>query len=163
MNVIIRPLTPEDEPFLWEMLYEAVYVPEGEPRPPRKIVRLPEIARYVQEWATEGGYGFLAGDSGTGQAVGAAWLRLLTGTNRGFGYVNDATPELCIAVLPGHRGRGIGTQLLARLFESGCGYATVSLSVSMANPALRLYQRFGFEIVGSVGDSYTMIKTIRDS
>jgi ribosomal protein S18 acetylase RimI-like enzyme len=156
MNYIIQRLTPEDEPFLWEMLYQAIHVPEGEPAPPREIIRLPELARYVQGWGDKGDCGFLASDAEMGQAVGAVWLRLLTGTNRGFGYVDDTTPELSIAVLPEYRGRGIGTQLLVHLFESDCGYSTISLSVSSGNPAIRLYERFGFEIVGSKDTSLTM-------
>lgn len=149
MNYIIRRLTPQDEPFLWEMLYQAIYVSQGEPAPPRDIVRLPELARYVQGWGGKGDCGFVASDAQAGQAVGAVWLRLLTGANTGFGYVDDATPELSIAVLPEYRGRGIGTQLLVHLFESDCGCSTISLSVSLGNPAIRLYECFGFEIVGS--------------
>jgi ribosomal protein S18 acetylase RimI-like enzyme len=156
MDYIIRRLIPGDEAFLWEMLYQAIYVPEGKPAPPREIVRLPELARYVRGWGDAGDCGFLASDAATSQAVGAAWLRLLAGTNRGFGYVDDATPELSIAVLPEYRGRGIGTQLLVHLLESGCGYSTVSLSVSVGNPAIRLYERFGFEVVGDNGVSLTM-------
>jgi hypothetical protein len=30
MTCIIRPLKLEDEPFLWEMLYQAIHVPEGQ-------------------------------------------------------------------------------------------------------------------------------------
>jgi ribosomal protein S18 acetylase RimI-like enzyme len=156
MDYIIRRLIPEDEPFLWEMLYQAIYVPEGEPAPPREIVRLPELARYVPGWGDASDCGFLASDAETRQAVGAAWLRLLTGTNRGFGYVDDTTPELSIAVLPEYRGRGIGTQLLVHLLESDCGHSTISLSVSPGNPAIRLYERFGFEVVGKNDASLTM-------
>ncbi|MBC8043632.1 MAG: hypothetical protein IAF08_09345 [Rhizobacter sp.] len=28
-NYAIRHLTPDDQPFLWEMLYQSLYVPEG--------------------------------------------------------------------------------------------------------------------------------------
>jgi len=43
------------------------------------------------------------------QPIDAAWLRLLVGDNRGFGYVDEKTPESSIALLPGHCGQGIGS------------------------------------------------------
>lgn len=43
MNCIIRPLELEDEPFLWEMLYQAIYVPEGQTPLPREIIQIPEV------------------------------------------------------------------------------------------------------------------------
>lgn len=156
MNCIIRPLKLEDEPFLWEMLYQALYVPEGYSALPREVVRLPELARYVQNWGREGDYGVLASDAITNQSIGALWLRLLIEENKGYGYVDDHTSELSIAVLPGYRGQGVGTQLLTHLFASEYGQSPISLSVSADNPAVRLYERFGFEIVSRSDDSLTM-------
>ena len=40
----LRPDTPDDEAFLWEMLYEAVFSPPGLPRPSRDILLEPAIA-----------------------------------------------------------------------------------------------------------------------
>jgi len=40
----IRPAASADEPFLWEMLYAALYVPEGAPRPDRAILQEPSLA-----------------------------------------------------------------------------------------------------------------------
>lgn len=156
MNCILQPLTPEDEPFLWEMLYQALYVPEGQTAPPRGVVLLPEIARYVEGWGRVGDCGFLARDAVTSQPVGAVWLRLPVGENKSYGYVDDETPELSMAVLPEHRGRGIGTQLLTELIKSDCGHTSISLSVSVGNPARWLYERFGFAVVGQSAASLTM-------
>lgn len=156
LDINLRALGPEDEPFLWEMLYQAIYIPEGQAPPARDVIRLPEIARYVQGWGRSGDCGFSASDSATGQPVGAAWLRLLLNENKGYGYVDDDTPELSMAVLPEYRGRGIGTRLLARLFESPCGKRAVSLSVSAGNPAVGLYERFGFKTVSTGAGSLTM-------
>lgn len=151
----IRPLTADDEPFLWEMLFQAIHVPDGHAPLSRDVLNLPELARYVQGWGRDGDCGFLAA---VGEPVGAVWLRLLVGEDRGFGYVADDTPELSIALLPEFRGRGIGTQLLGRLCAAPCGGAAMSLSVSADNPAVRLYRRFGFEVVGESGDSLTMVR-----
>ena len=45
----VRPLTSQDEPFLWDMLYHAIFVAEGQPRPPR-ILEEPALAHYVAGW-----------------------------------------------------------------------------------------------------------------
>jgi ribosomal protein S18 acetylase RimI-like enzyme len=157
MMIEIRPLTLVDEPFLWEMLYQALYVPEGHPPFPREIVQEPEISRYVQGWGKAGDVGFVALDDG--KPVGAVWLRLLAGENRGFGYVDETTPELSIAILPEYRGQGVGSKLMAHLFEKAQSrYRAICLSVSPDNPAKRLYQRLGFEVIEENRSSLTLVK-----
>lgn len=161
MSHAIRRLAPSDQQFLWEMLYQSLHAPEGSSPFPREVIRLPELARYVEAWGRPGDMGFVAVDAGSGEPVGAVWLRLLTGDERGYGYVDDETPELGMAVLPEHRGRGIGSELLGLLLESaGAVYRSVCLSVSADNPAVRLYKRAGFERVGAGGDSLTMVKRL---
>jgi ribosomal protein S18 acetylase RimI-like enzyme len=153
---VIRPLTPADEPLLWEMLYQAIHVPDGCPPPPRDVVRRPELSRYVRGWGDEDALGFVAMQDG--DAVGAAWLRRLTGALAGYGHVNDETPELTVALLPQHRGRGLGTRLLTCLLEAArIRYPAVSLSVSSDNAALRLYRRLGFVDAGQSGSSLTLV------
>jgi ribosomal protein S18 acetylase RimI-like enzyme len=159
VDYLLRPLTRADEPFLWEMLYHAIYVPEGTPPPPRDIVNEPELSRYVSGWGGPDDFGLMAVDAKTGRPVGAVWLRLMAGDNRGYGYVDGRTPELSMAVLPEHRGRGVGTRLLCDVLESAAGkHGAVSLSVSVDNPARRLYERSGFEAVELSGSSLTMVK-----
>lgn len=105
--------------------------------------------------------GFVAVDADSGEPIGAAWLRLLTGDERGYGYVDDETPELGMAVMPVYRGRGVGSELLGRLLKSaGEAYRAVSLSVSADNPAVRLYERAEFERVGECGASLTMVRRL---
>jgi len=160
-SITIRPLALADEPFLWEMLYLALYVPEGADPFPRDIVRSPEISRYARGWERAGDLGFVAVSDETRSPAGATWIRLLKGANKGYGYVDETTPELTIAVAPALRGRGVGTKLLAHLMaEAKNRYQAVSLSVSADNPALRLYQRSGFEVIATSGKSFTMVKRL---
>ena len=67
-----------------------------------------------------------------------------------------------MAVFEGYRGQGFGTQLMQRLIDKliDHGFRRVSLSVDRRNPALRLYERFGFELVREKGNAYTMLKTL---
>jgi ribosomal protein S18 acetylase RimI-like enzyme len=151
----IRLLTPIDEPFLWEMLYQAIYIPAGQPLPSRDIIQEPELARYVQGWGKLSDRGFLALNAITNQPIGAIWVRLFSIEAPGYGYVDEHSPELAMAVLPGDRGQGIGTQLLTMLIDS---YPNESfcLSVSKGNPVVRLYRQFGFAIVANANGSMTM-------
>ena len=67
-----------------------------------------------------------------------------------------------MALLPNYRGHGIGTALLRRLLAAAAHESeAVSLSVSKSNAALRLYERFGFTVVGEPkGGSVTMLKRL---
>ena len=157
VDSLIRPITPEDTSFLWEMLYQAIHVTKGAEPPSRDVLSHPEIRRYLQDWGQPHDSGFVAVDPSTAEPIGAAWLRLLIGDHKGYGYVDDATPELTIAVVPECRGNGIGSRLLSHLLAATeARYSCLSLSVSPNNPALRLYSRMGFEIVGTCGTSLVM-------
>jgi ribosomal protein S18 acetylase RimI-like enzyme len=76
--------------------------------------------------------------------------------------VDEHTPELSIAVVPSRRGKGLGDELLAGLLAQARrdGFKQVSLSVEPDNPALRLYERHGFQKVGESGESATMVATL---
>jgi ribosomal protein S18 acetylase RimI-like enzyme len=51
-----------------------------------------------------------------------------------------------IALLPEHRGVGVGTRLLGGLLaEADAAGKPVSIHVERFNPAMRLYRRLGFE------------------
>jgi ribosomal protein S18 acetylase RimI-like enzyme len=147
-NYKIRPATPSDEPFLWEMLYHSLYIEAGSAPYPREILKNPQLARYVIGWGRTGDMGFIAIDLNNKTPIGVVWSRLATPDDQGFAYVDQQTPELGIAVLPDYRGKGVGTALLDRhLAEAKKFYTAISLSVSPNNPAKRLYERQGFKIV----------------
>ena len=153
MILELREAVESDQPFLWEMLYLAVFVSPGAPPMPRSILREPAISRYVEGWGTR------AGDSGLialgdGEPVGGAWLRCFSAANPGYGFVDEKTPELSVAVLPEYRGIGIGSRLVEQLIEYT---ETSSLSCDPANPAWRLYLRLGFE---PQQNGRTMLRTV---
>ena len=162
MTFTLKPLADGDEPFLWEMLYQAIYVPEGQPPPARSILQEPALAKYVEGWGRQpGDLGIMALEDETTAPAGAAWLRLFSASNPGYGFVDERTPELSIAVLPEYRGQGLGTRLLEALTLAARGhYRAVSLSVSRGNPAERLYRRAGFEVAAEGELSITMVKEL---
>lgn len=161
-NYTIRPVTEQDVPFLWEMLYASLYVPEGQAPMSRDVLRDPMLSKYVEGWGREGDLGYIAVNA-EGEPLGSITLRYFSGDHRGFGYVRDDVPELGMALAAGYRGQGIGTALLRALFDGmkEKGIRQVSLSVDPGNQAaILLYARFGFRQVGWVDTSITMIAEI---
>ncbi len=160
ISYIIRSIEATDHSFLWAMLDRALYVLPGTSPLPKDVIFQPKLAKYVENWGSkEGDRGVIAILADSQTCIGAAWLRMFKSHNPGYGYVDDYTPELSIAVLPEYRGQGIGTKLLTKLFSEvkNC-YPAVSLSVSSENPALQLYRRLGFEAIAQYNDSLTMKK-----
>jgi len=98
-----------------------------------------------------------------GQIIGAAWTRIIPA----YGHIDNRTPELAISILPEFRGYGIGTKLMKKLFEvlRQNGYERTSLSVQKNNPAVRFYQRLGYEMTDERLDhagheDYIMVKEL---
>ena len=102
------------------------------------------LFRYVQNWGRPGDAGVIA--FAGPNPYGAAWYRLFPASAPGFGFVDEQTPELAIAVVPSRRGRGYGHELLAGLLDCARkdGFEAVSLSVAKDNPARHLYESYGF-------------------
>lgn len=82
-------------------------------------------------------------------------LLLWNGEPAGRLYVDRRTDEIRlidIALLPAHRGRGLGTALLQELLtEAAARQLPVRIHVEHYNPALRLYQRLGFRPIADRG------------
>jgi len=152
---VIRQAGPQDVRFLRDMLKHAYHWRLNEDPD------LP-VARYVNNWGRPGDAGLVAWEAGP---IGAAWYRLFPAEAPGFGFVDEQTPELTIAVVPSRRGRGYGDELLEGLLAQARkdGFAQISLSVEPDNPALRLYERHGFHKVGESGGSWTMLARLNDS
>lgn len=155
-DVRFIPLTRADEPFLWEMLYLALYVPEGGSPFQREILAEPDIACYVRGWGRAGDWGLQARDEDA--PVGAVWLREWSRREQGYGFVRYDIPELTIALLPAYRNRGLGSRMIRAVIAMARDhYPGISLSVVESSPARRLYERLGFRTVGRVGDSQVML------
>lgn len=148
----IRATEQDDIPFLWDMLYEIRSlrcVREGKDLPSRDVLQTPDLAKYVQDWGGTSDRAFIAMNAQ--MPIGAAWYRLFTADNKGYGYVDNNTPELAIALLPQYRNKGVGKSLLIYLLEQAKadGYQQISLSCDPTNDsAIHLYQKLGFEQVG---------------
>ena len=134
-----------------------LYLPAGTEPPPRWVVDLPELRVYTEYFGTRPRDFCLVAEVDS-QVMGAAWSRIM----EDYGHIDNDTPSLALSLLPDCRGQGIGTRLLNRLpaLLQNQGYQRVSLSVQTENPALRLYQRAGFEIAEPRGSEYLMVRVL---
>ena len=162
MDYTIRSITTKDEPIVWEMLQYASHESSLE-----AVKKQPCLAVYASNWGRFGDLGCLATKDGLN--LGMAWLRLWQNQAKGFGYVSNEIPELAIAVLPGYRGKGIGTNLLTQVLAMARkDFLGVSLNIREDNPVLKLYERFGFvkvpasEFINRTGGaSFNMIRKFK--
>jgi GNAT superfamily N-acetyltransferase len=157
----IRLAQPDDEPFMWDMAWQATAVDDGMRMLGREAAfAIPHVRHYLEGWGRTGDAAVVAVVDG--QRLGAAWYRLFPAEDPGWGFVATDVPELSIGVAAEARGRGVGSALLDALLTLARerGYRAVSLSVDRQNPARRLYERKGFRDAGvsdPTDSSVTMI------
>jgi GNAT superfamily N-acetyltransferase len=145
----IRLAQPDDEPFMWDMAWQATAVDDGMRRLGREAAfAIPHVRHYLEGWGRTGDAAVVAVVDG--QRLGAAWYRLFPAEDPGWGFVATDVPELSIGVAAEARGRGVGSALLDALLTLARerGFRAVSLSVDRRNPARRLYERKGFRDAG---------------
>jgi len=158
--MVIRRGGRQDVRFLREIFTQWHYwrerVPGEEPGP---------VARYVKGWGRPGDTALIAVEDAF--PVGAAWYRLFRRDQPGYGFVDEETPELALAVVPSRRRRGLGDALVRALCDRARseGYAALSLSVERDNVALvSFYEKHGFErVVEDGGDGVTMLRVLHPS
>ena len=151
---VIREIRPEEIPVLEDFLYEAIFIPEGFPMPPRSVIENEDLLVYVRDFGKEPDDRCLVAEA-DGKIVGAVWTRIM----QDYGHIDNQTPSLAISLYREYRNRGIGTQLMRCMLEKlkADGYKAVSLSVQKANYALQLYRNVGFIPISDHGDELLMV------
>lgn len=142
-RVTLRPETPADEPFL-RALYastradELRQVPDWDDAKKAWFLNMQFDAQraHYREHFPEARFDIVDVDE---QAAGRLYLAL----------GDEGVNLMDIALLPEYRGAGIGGELTRAVqsFAAERGLAVV-LHVEENNPAMRLYRRLGFEVVG---------------
>ncbi|MBQ6297432.1 MAG: GNAT family N-acetyltransferase [Selenomonadaceae bacterium] len=152
----IREMNPEEYDELENFLYEAIYIPEDTPKPPRKILERPELQVYIENFGTRAADTCFVFEI-DGKIVGACWARIMND----YGHIDNQTPSLALSVLKNFRRKGIAPALMnklcSRLAEKN--FNRVSLAVQKENlAAVKLYRRLNFEIIDERGEEFLMIK-----
>jgi ribosomal protein S18 acetylase RimI-like enzyme len=153
----IREMRIDEKYILEDMLYEAIFQPDESKPLPREIIQQPEINVYIDDFGQEDDHCFVADVNG--KIVGAVWVRILAGKVKGFGNVDNETPEFAISLFKEYRNNGIGTDLMNKMINYLLekGYKQASLSVAKNNYALKLYKKVGFKIIKEQEDDYLML------
>jgi GNAT superfamily N-acetyltransferase len=135
---------------------------ESRVRSVAEVLADPSVAHYAAGWSRTGDEGIIAQDADA-SPVGAAWWRFFTSDAPGYGFVDSDVPEVSIAVLPEHRGQGVGGLLMRQLIKLAqeTALSGLSLSVERDNFAMKLYQALAFVEVGGSPDAATMLLSFR--
>jgi ribosomal protein S18 acetylase RimI-like enzyme len=149
---MIRRVGPQDVRFLRDMLKHAYHW---------RLAEDPDLPvyRYVANWGRRGDAGFVAFEGRN--PYGAAWYRLFPEGEPGFGFVDERTPELTIAVAPSRRGQGVGRDLLDALLGRAREDGYEALSLSAEPEQTTFYERHGFEKVRQDDHSVVMRVPLR--
>lgn len=141
---------------LWHWLHVALWDPPPAGLRPVQVLQSPAVRVYAENWGRPTDVGVVArvGDAD----VGACWMRLLP-AGVGLASVDDATPQLGIALEPAFQGKGHGRALMAEALDAARarGYKRVSLTVHPQNPAVTLYRRCGFLQVATRNGYHLMV------
>ena len=105
----LRALSPTDAQSLAPFLSLAAHEESSD-----SAMKNPELARYVDNWGRAGDCG-VAALNAEGTLIGLAWARLWKEEDQGFGFVDELTPEMAIAVAEEFRGQGVGRALIDAL------------------------------------------------
>jgi ribosomal protein S18 acetylase RimI-like enzyme len=155
----IREIDASEIPFLSEMIRVAIFFPDLSKKDEILEEFDPMLSAYFDGFGRAGDHALvLETENGLD---GAVWVRLYEEANRSYGFVDERTPELGIALREEWRDRGIGEQLINAMIDKLAreGFKQVSLSVDKRNRAMALYERMGFHIFSETDNSCTMLKT----
>ena len=151
---VIREMRTEESSLLNDFLYEAIFIPEGVPAPPRSIIENEDLQVYVRDFGKKANDRCLVAEV-AGKVVGAVWTRVMND----YGHIADGIPSLAISLQKDYRGQGIGTELLLEMLQllRRDGFRQVSLSVQKANYAFQMYKKAGFEMLKETEEEYLML------
>ena len=158
--ITILELEANAYPFLEDFLFEAIYVPEGSPPLNKSIIFQPDLYCYIKDFGRKHDLGFII--EANKKPVGAIWTRLFSEEQKGYGFIDNETPELSMAINTDFRNQGLGTQLLEKMILKlqELSYKKVSLSVDKRNFASQLYLKFEFQKHQMDGNTVVMVKVL---
>lgn len=153
MDYQIREIIESEYPILTDFLYEAIFIPQGMDKPPKSIIKQPELQIYIEDFGKADDACLVAEIKG--RIVGAVWTRIMND----YGHIDDETPSFAISLYEEYRHLGIGTALMKAMLKllKGKGYKQASLSVQKANYAVNMYRKVGFEVVDENEEEYIMV------
>ena len=135
-------------------LYEAIFQRDETNFVPKSIVNKPELQVYINKFGEKKDDYCLCAEA-SGKVVGAVWVRNI----KGYGSIDEITPEFAISLYRDFRGYGIGTEMMKSMlaYLKQVGYSKTSLAVQKDNYALKMYLSVGFQIIDENEEEYIMV------
>ncbi|WP_316316432.1 GNAT family N-acetyltransferase [Clavibacter michiganensis] len=96
-DATLRPARADDLPFLEDMLLASMDWRDDGSMTRERMLATPELAHYVSGWPRAGDVGVVA--EVAGDPAGAAWARLYSDDDRGYGFV---APDVSLSVEDGN-------------------------------------------------------------
>ena len=157
--VRFRSLTANDQDKLWHWLRVSLWDPPPAELRAIEVLQLPGVRIYAEKWGQPSDVGIVAQINGVD--AGACWMRLLP-AGVGLASVDESTPQLGIALEPPyqHKGHGHPLMLTALAAAREAGYTRVALTVHPQNPARRLYERCGFQLIELRNSYHLMVANV---
>lgn len=153
MEYVIREMEKEEYKLLESFLYEAIFQRDEDELLSRDIINQEEMQVYIRD------FGSLKDDYCLcalvdKKIVGAVWVRSV----KGYGNIDDKTPEFAISLYKEYRNYGIGTALMIQMMDllKKKGYRRASLAVQKDNYATKMYEKIGFTIYSENNEEYIM-------
>ena len=144
-DCVIRKIKMHEIPILSDFLYEAIFQRDENNLCPREIICRPELKIFIDDFGKPDDFCFVAEIDG--KIIGAVWTRILCGNIKGFGNIDEYTPEFAISLYKEYRNKGIGTELMRNMLQllKNKGYRRTSLAVQKDNYAIKMYEKVGFK------------------
>ena len=156
-DYFIREIDRSEYFVLKDFLYEAIFQRDPNNLLPRDVIEQAEINIFVANFGQPNDNCLVS--ICDNKIVGAVWTRILSGEIKGYGNIDNETPEFAISLYKEYRAKGIGTALMKAMLEllKNKGYKKTSLAVQKDNYAFRLYENLGFEIINESDEEYLML------
>lgn len=158
MKYIIRKMQLQEYTLLEDFLYEAIFQTDETNLLPRSIIKKPELQVYIENFGSKKDDFCLCAEV-DGKIVGAVWVRNI----KGYGSVDEITPEFAISLYKEFRGFGIGTEMMKMMLTHlrQSGYSKTSLAVQKVNYAVKMYLNVGFQIIDENEEEYIMVHYLK--
>ena len=148
----IREIRKEEYNLLDDFLYEAIFIPKGTSKPPKKITKNEELQVYIKDFGTYKDDNCLIAEYDN-KIVGACWTRIIDD----YGHIDNKTPSFAISLYEEYRGKGTKLMKSMLAFLKEKGYRKTSLSVQKNNYAVKMYENVEFKIIDENKEEYIML------
>jgi len=157
MKYRIRELKKDEYHLLKEFVYQAVFQRDENNLILRTVLDEAEVKIYYEDFGKPDDECLIV--EVDNKIAGAVWTRILSGEIKGFGNIDEHTPEFGISLFKEYRNKDLGTKLMKSMLEllKKKGYKRTSLAVQKDNYAVNLYKNVGFSIIKELEEEYLMV------